>query len=62
MNIPRQILLLVSLVAGFPPVCPVRAAEPPKEVASELKWAAAVDSNAPFAFYDAHNRLTGFEY
>ena len=28
----------------------------------DLKWAAAVDSNAPFAFYDAHNHLTGFEF
>ena len=28
----------------------------------ELRWAAAVDSNAPFAFYDKNNRLTGFEY
>jgi polar amino acid transport system substrate-binding protein len=27
-----------------------------------LRWAAAVDSNAPFAFYDKNNRLTGFEY
>ena len=29
---------------------------------SPLRWAAAVDSNAPFAFYDKNNRLTGFEY
>jgi polar amino acid transport system substrate-binding protein len=27
-----------------------------------LRWAAAVDSNAPYAFYDKNNRLTGFEY
>lgn len=33
-----------------------------KGAASELRWAAAVDSNAPFAFYDKNNRLTGFEF
>ena len=38
------------------------AADAPKEASPELKWAAAVDSNAPFAFYDKNNRLTGFEY
>jgi len=27
-----------------------------------LRWAAAIDSNAPYAFYDKNNRLTGFEY
>lgn len=35
---------------------------PEKAPASELRWAAAVDSNAPFAFYDKNNRLTGFEF
>jgi polar amino acid transport system substrate-binding protein len=29
---------------------------------SELRWAASVDSNAPYAFFDKNNRLTGFEY
>lgn len=27
-----------------------------------LRWAADPDSNAPYAFYDAENKLTGFEY
>jgi len=27
-----------------------------------LRWAAAPDSNAPYSFYDASNKLTGFEY
>ncbi len=41
----------------------LRAADPDgKKPSSELKWAAAVDSNAPFAFYDAHDHLTGFEF
>ncbi|MFZ4682706.1 MAG: ABC transporter substrate-binding protein/permease [Terrimicrobiaceae bacterium] len=29
---------------------------------SVLRWAADPDSNAPFAFFDANNKLTGFEY
>jgi polar amino acid transport system substrate-binding protein len=27
-----------------------------------LRWAAATDSNAPYAFYGPGNKLTGFEY
>lgn len=29
---------------------------------TELRWAAATDSNAPYAFYGPGNKLTGFEY
>ena len=27
-----------------------------------LRWGAATDSNAPYGFYNAHGKLTGFEY
>ena len=30
--------------------------------AKTLRWAAATDSNAPYAFYGPGNKLTGFEY
>ncbi len=54
-----RIIPLVSLL--FTPFA-VSAEDAPKDVPRELRWAAAVDSNAPFAFYDARNKLTGFEY
>ncbi len=53
-------ILALSLLSGAIPLG--MAADAAKEGSPELKWAAAVDSNAPFAFYDKNNRLTGFEY
>lgn len=46
-------LLAACLLAAWLPL----PAEPP-----ELRWAADPDSNAPYAFYDSRDELTGFEY
>lgn len=56
--------LLVTLIGFSQAFCATNSSEKTdgKGAASELRWAAAVDSNAPFAFYDKNNRLTGFEF
>lgn len=48
----RTALLLLALLAA----ATLRADEP------VLRWAAATDSNAPYAFYGPGNKITGFEY
>jgi len=56
--------LLVTLFGFSQAFCATKSSDKTdgKGAASELRWAAAVDSNAPFAFYDKNNRLTGFEF
>jgi polar amino acid transport system substrate-binding protein len=49
----KHVLVLLALCAAL---LGARADQP------VLRWAADPDSNAPFAFYNAENRLTGFEY
>jgi polar amino acid transport system substrate-binding protein len=48
------LLLLCALAILFAPFA-LAADQPP------LRWAAATDSNAPYAFYGPGNKLTGFE-
>lgn len=48
------LLLLCALAVLFAPFA--QAADQPT-----LRWAAATDSNAPYAFYGPGNKLTGFE-
>ena len=48
----RTALLLLALLAA----ATLQAGEP------VLRWAAATDSNAPYAFYGPGNKITGFEY
>lgn len=50
----RQLFALAA--AALLGVAQLSAAEP------VLRWAADPDSNAPFAFYNTENQLTGFEY
>lgn len=57
---PRFLLFLLLSLAATPWARAADSAD--KSATPELRWAAAVDSNAPFAFYDSHNRLTGFEF
>ena len=55
--------LMLVIVWNLPVYSCLQAADQAGDKDSpDLKWAAAVDSNAPFAFYDAHNHLTGFEF
>jgi polar amino acid transport system substrate-binding protein len=51
----RAAALLLALLLGTSGT--LRAADTPP-----LRWAAATDSNAPYAFYGPGNKLTGFEY
>jgi polar amino acid transport system substrate-binding protein len=50
----NTLLLLCALAILFAPFA--QAADQPP-----LRWAAATDSNAPYAFYGPGNKLTGFE-
>ena len=50
----NTLLLLCALAILFAPFAEA-ADQPP------LRWAAATDSNAPYAFYGPGNKLTGFE-
>lgn len=42
--------------------CTLATATAPASEKPVLRWAAATDSNAPYAFYGPGNKLTGFEY
>lgn len=52
-----MIRLLLAILA-----CALAAATAPASEKPVLRWAAATDSNAPYAFYGPGNKLTGFEY
>ena len=52
----KKITLLLFLALTF--ILPISSHAEGKP----LRWAAATDSNAPFAFYGPGNKLTGFEY
>jgi len=60
--------ILPLFLALFAVAFTMRADDPapaPAPVAASngtLRWAADPDSNAPYAFFDADNKLTGFEY
>jgi len=63
-NMVFSLMALLPLFYAFTTIAASDAASnaADKASASQLRWAAAVDSNAPFAFYDKNNRLTGFEF
>lgn len=52
-----MIRLLLAILA-----CALATATAPASEKPVLRWAAATDSNAPYAFYGPGNKLTGFEY
>lgn len=63
MNNRILLFFLLALQAAFFVLTKCNAADSQANATkNELKWAAAVDSNAPFAFYDKNNRLAGFEF
>ena len=57
------LLLLFTCVAGTAQEGAAAQSEPhaPPEAKPLLRWAAATDSNAPYAFYDGDDKMVGFE-